>query len=135
MRKSAIVSAVAITVGISAWMFLPLRGQQAAAQSGPYLVNLVNLDIAPESFDKFMAAAKENGAASPKDPGCREFNIIVADNDPHHVVFFEAYDNAAALEAHRATDHFKKFIATTKDMVAKREVRQFSSEAMNMKGM
>jgi (4S)-4-hydroxy-5-phosphonooxypentane-2,3-dione isomerase len=135
MRKSAILSAVAVAVGISSWMLLPLRGHEAAAQSGPYLVNLVNLDIVPESFDKFMAAAKENGAASPKDSGCREFNIIVADNDPHHVVFFEVYDNAAALEAHRATDHFKKFVATTKDMVAKRDVRQFSSVAMNMKGM
>ena len=49
--------------------------------------------------------------------------------------FFEVYDNAAALEAHRATDHFKKFVATTKEMVAKRDVRQFSSVAMNMKGM
>jgi hypothetical protein len=42
---------------------------------------------------------------------------------------------AAALEAHRATDHFKKHAATTKDMVAKRDVRQYSSIAMNMKGM
>jgi autoinducer 2-degrading protein len=135
MRKSAILSAIAGVVCISTWMLLPLRNHQAAAQSGPYLINLVNLDIVPESFDKFMELAKENGAASPKDPGCREFNIAVAANDPHHVVFFEVYDNAAALEAHRATDHFKKFAASTKDMVAKREVRQLSSVAMNMKGM
>ena len=33
------------------------------------------------------------------------------------------------------TDHFKKYAATTKDMIAKREVRSFSSVAMNMKGM
>ncbi|HEY1981216.1 MAG TPA: putative quinol monooxygenase [Xanthobacteraceae bacterium] len=135
MRKSAILSATAVVVCISALVLLPLRSHQAAAQSGPYLINLVNLDIVPESFDKFMAAAKENGTASPRDPGCREFNIAVAANDPHHVMFFEVYDNAAALEAHRATDHFKKYMATAKDMVAKREVREFSSVAMNMKGM
>jgi (4S)-4-hydroxy-5-phosphonooxypentane-2,3-dione isomerase len=135
MRKSAILSGMAAVVFILAWMLLPLRSHQAAAQSGPYLINLVNLDIVPESFDKFIAAAKENAAASPKDPGCREFNIAVAANDPHHLVFFEVYDNAAALAAHQATDHFKKFAATTKDMVAKRDIRQFSSVAMNMKGM
>ena len=120
---------------MTAWLLSPLRSDPAAAQSGPYLVNAVNLDIVPADFDKFIVAAKENGAASTKDPGCREFNILVADNDPHHVLFFEVYDNAAALKAHEATDHFKKFMTTTKDMVAKRQVRQFSSVAMNMKGM
>jgi autoinducer 2-degrading protein len=79
--------------------------------------------------------AKENGAASTKDPGCREFDIMVAKDDPHHVFFFEVYDNAAALDAHRATDHFKKYAAATKDMVAKRDVKQFLSVEMNMKGM
>ena len=42
---------------------------------------------------------------------------------------------AAALDAHRATDHFKKYQTTTANMVAKRDVRGFSSVAMNMKGM
>jgi quinol monooxygenase YgiN len=49
------------------------------------------------------------------------------------VFIFEVYDNAAAFEAHRATDHFKKYAATTKDMVAKRDARAFQSVAMNMK--
>jgi quinol monooxygenase YgiN len=135
MRKSIIIPAAAIALTVGAWTLLPLRGHQAVAQSAPYLVNAVNLDIVPEQFDKFMEVAKENGAASTKDPGCREFNIVVAQNDPRHVMFFEVYDNAAALDAHRATDHFKKFQAATKDMVAKRDIRQFLSVAMNMKGM
>jgi (4S)-4-hydroxy-5-phosphonooxypentane-2,3-dione isomerase len=135
MQKSIIMPAAAIALAVAAWTLLPIPDHQAAAQSGPYLVNAVNLDIVPEQFDKFMEVANENGAASVKDPGCREFDIVVAQNDPHHVMFFEVYDNAAALDAHRATDHFKKYQATTKDMVAKRDVRQFSSVAMNIKGM
>lgn len=47
---------------------------------------------------------------------------------------FEAYDNPAALEAHRATDHFKAYAAAVKELVAKREVRVFTSVAMNAKG-
>ena len=48
---------------------------------------------------------------------------------------FEVYENAAAAEAHAATEHFKKYKAITKDMVAKREAKLLWSVAMNMKGM
>ena len=48
--------------------------------------------------------------------------------------FFEVYDNAAALDAHRQTDHFKKYAAITKEMVAKRDSHPLSSVAMNIKG-
>jgi quinol monooxygenase YgiN len=134
MRTSIVMPASALAIAAAAWLLLPLRGHEAAAQAGPYLVNAINLDIIPDQFDKFMAAAKENAEASVKDPGCREFNVVVANNDPHHVMFFEVYDNAAALDAHRQTEHYKKYQETTKDMVAKRDVRQMSSVSMNLKG-
>ena len=41
------------------------------------------------------------------------------------------YDNAAALDAHRATEHLKTYAAGTKDMVANRKVDQLSSVGMN----
>ena len=132
MRKSIIVPAAAVAIAVGTWMFLPMRGHEAAAQAGPYIVNAINLDIAPDQFDKFMEAAKENAAASTKDPGCREFNIVVSKDDPHHIMFFEVYDNAAALDVHRATDHFKKYQAATKDMVTKRDVKRFFSVSMNI---
>jgi autoinducer 2-degrading protein len=134
MRKSIIMPAAGVVIAVGTWAFLPMRGHEAAAQAGPYVVNAINLDVAPDQFDKFMEAAKENAAASTKDPGCREFNIVVSKDDPHHIMFFEVYDNAAALDIHRATDHFKKYQAATKDMVTKRDAKQFLSVAMNMKG-
>jgi (4S)-4-hydroxy-5-phosphonooxypentane-2,3-dione isomerase len=131
--KSITIAFAAIALSAGAWLLLPISSRLAAAQTGPLYINLVELDIVPAEFDKFMEAIKENGAASVKDPGCREFNIIVSEKEPHHVLLFEVYDNAAALEAHRATDHFKKYQATTANMVAKREVRAFASVAMNIK--
>jgi autoinducer 2-degrading protein len=89
----------------------------------------------PGQVDNFLAALKENGAASVKEPGCREFDIAVSQKDPNHVFIFEVYDSAAAAEAHPATEHFKKYKAATKDMVVKREVKPLSSVAMNLKGM
>ena len=50
-------------------------------------------------------------------------------------MLFEVYDSPAALDLHRTTDHFKKYQATTANMVAKCEARAFSSVAMNTKGM
>lgn len=134
MRATLIIAAATSAVALAAFALLPLNTGKAQAQSGPYIVNSINLDIIPEQFDKFMEVAKENAAASTKDPGCREFNIMVAKDDPHHVMFFEVYENAAALDFHRGTDHFKKFQAATKDMALKRDVKQFMSVAMNIKG-
>jgi (4S)-4-hydroxy-5-phosphonooxypentane-2,3-dione isomerase len=135
MRKlrSITITVAAIAASASAWILLPMSSRLAVAQTGPLYINLVELDIVPAEFDKFIEALKENGAASVKDPGCREFNIIVSEKDPHHVLIFEVYDNAAALEAHRATDHYKKYQATVANMVAKRDVRAFDSMAMNIK--
>jgi quinol monooxygenase YgiN len=135
MSKSIMMPAAAVTLALVAWLLLPARHHEAAAQSGPLYINAVDLDIVPADFDKYIAALKENGAAAVKEPGCREFNITVSQKDPNHVFIFEVYDSAAALDDHRATDHFKKYAATTKEMVAKRDVRAMSSVAMNMKGM
>ena len=92
-------------------------------------------DIVPGQVDNYLAAAKENAAAAVKEPGCRAFDILVSQKDPNHVLLVEAYDNAAAVEAHRETAHFKKYAGIIKEMIAKREARPFSSVAMNAKGM
>jgi autoinducer 2-degrading protein len=130
MWKSSIIAA---TLAFAA-LLLPSSHDQALAQSAGLTVVAVDLDIAPGQIDNYLAAIKENGAAAVKEPGCREFNISVSEKDPNHVLLFEVYDNAAALEAHRATDHFKKYAATVKEMVAKRDIRMFTSAAFNSKG-
>ena len=133
MWKSAVSTVLAL--GLAAWLLLPLRSEQAAAQSGPLYVNLVELDIVPAEMDKFMAAIKENGANAVKEPGCKMFNITVSATEPNHVLLFEVYNDAAALDTHRGTDHFKKYQAATANMVAKRNVRAFSGVALNVKAM
>ncbi len=134
MLKSITVTA-ALALSVTAWVLLPMRSHEAMAQSGPLFISAVEYDIVPGQVDNFLAALKENGAASVKEPGCRELDITVSQKDPNHVFIFEVYDNAAAAEAHTATEHFKKYKAATKDMVAKREAKLLWSVAMNMKGM
>ena len=135
MLKSIMIPATALSLAVAAWLVLPLRGHDAVADTGPLYINAVDLDIQPGQIDQYLALLKVNGAASVKEPGCHEFNITVSQKDPNHVFIFEVYDNAAAVEAHRATDHFKTYAAATKDMIVKRDARALSSVAMNMKGM
>jgi len=134
MWKS-ITATGAIALSLTAWVLLPTFGRQALAQSGPFLINAVEYDIVPGQIDNFLAALKENGAASVKEPGCHEFNVSVSQKDPNHVLIYEVYNDAAAAEAHTATDHFKKYKAATAGMTTKREAKSYSSVAMNMKGM
>jgi len=134
MLKSVAITGVVILAAITV-VLLPIRNREAVAQSGPLLINAVEYDVVPGQVDNFLAALKENGAASVKELGCREFDIAVSQKDANHVFILEVYDNAAAAEAHTATEHFKKYKAATAGMTTKREARSYSSVAMNMKGM
>jgi len=134
MLKAITVTA-AMALSVTAWVLLPTHGRLALAQSGPFLINAVEYDVVPGQIDNFLAALKENGAASVKEPGCRELNISVSQKDPNHVFIYEVYNDAAAAEAHAGTDHFKKYKAATAGMTTKREAKSYLSVAMNMKGM
>jgi quinol monooxygenase YgiN len=124
---------LSLSLALAAALFVLAPGQRAVAQSAGLLINAVDIDVAPGQIDNYLAALKENGAEAVKEPGCREFNIHVRANDPNHVFIYEVYDNAAALEAHRQTPHFKKYAATTASMVAKRDVHPLTSVALNAK--
>jgi len=125
------VGVASLLAGVLTVASLPSR--DAAAQSSGGYINTVDLDIVPDQMGKFIELARENGAASIKEPGCREFNISVLDGNPNHVFVYEVYDNDAALSAHLNSDHFKKFIAATAKIITGRNVRAMSPIAFNSK--
>jgi len=131
MLKSVWIAAAAIVLLAASAIVLPMPGQQVVAQSAGMFVNAVDLDIVPAEREKFLAAITENGMASVKEPGCRRFDILNLASDPNHFLLYEIYDNEAALKAHRETEHFKKYMATTAKMIAKRDARPMSVIASN----
>lgn len=132
LRSIALTTAVALAV--AAWLLVPARNQQAAAQSGKLFIAAVEYDVVPGKVDDFLAAVSENGAASVQEPGCREFDVTVSQTDPNHVFILEVYDNEDALKSHVTTDHFKKYKAATAGMTSKRQEQRLWSVAMNLKG-
>jgi (4S)-4-hydroxy-5-phosphonooxypentane-2,3-dione isomerase len=134
MRKSDYVCAAAAVLLLAGAALLQLPGREAAAQAGGVYVNAVDLDINPADMPKFLELIKENASSAVKEPGCREFNVTVLAKDPNHVFLYEVYENEAALNTHRGTDHFKKYAAATANMVTGRNVRGMSVIAFNSKG-
>ena len=106
---------------------IPLAREDAMAQSRSAYINAVDLDIVPSERDKFLAAIEEDAAATAKEPGCLQFDVLMLTNDPNHLFLYEVYESEAAFRAHRDLDHFKKYTATTAKMVAKRVTRAMTA--------
>jgi hypothetical protein len=71
MRKSSIMSSIAVAVTAATWALLPVGSNKAGAQSGQFYVVTAEFEIVAADFDKFVALAKENAAAAIKEPGCQ----------------------------------------------------------------
>lgn len=91
-------------------------------------VLLVNIRIKPENVERFMKGIGENARAARKEPGCRQFEVLVDPKDRTQVVLFEVYDDEKAFEAHQQTPHFKKYLAEAVPLLASR-ARQVLSKA------
>jgi quinol monooxygenase YgiN len=81
----------------------------------------VNIRIKPENVDAFMKGVLENAMNARKEPGCRQFEVLVDQQDRTKVMLFEVYDDEKAFEAHQQTPHFKKYLAEAVPLLASRE--------------
>ena len=93
-------------------------------------VLLVNIRIKPDNVERFMKGVGENARAARKEPGCRQFDVLVDPKDKAKVVLFEVYDDEKAFEAHQATAHFKKYLAEAVPLLASRERQILSKVAL-----
>jgi len=84
-------------------------------------VLVVNIRVKPESVESFMKKLGENAAAARKEPGCRQFDVLVDPKDRTKVMLYEVYDDEKAFEAHQQTPHFKKYLAEAVPLLASRE--------------
>ena len=88
-------------------------------------VLVVNIRIKPENVDKWLPMALENMRAARKEPGCKQFEVLVDPKDRTKVMLYEIYDDEKAFEAHQATPHFKKYLAEAVPLLAHRERQVF----------
>jgi len=89
-------------------------------------VLVVNIRVKPESVERWMSMALENAREARKEPGCRQFEVLVDPKDKTKVLLFEIYNDEKAFEAHQATSHFKKYLAEAVPLLASRERQVFT---------
>lgn len=81
---------------------------------------IVSLDVHAERLDQFLAAIVENAHRTFNDEhGCRYFDVTRDTQDPSHFIFYELYDDEAAIDAHRKAPHFARWRETADVCVVK----------------
>ena len=81
----------------------------------------VNIRIKPENVDAFMKKLQANAAAARKEPGCKQFDVLVDPQDKTKVMLYEVYDDEKAFEVHQQGAAFKAYVAEAVPLLASRE--------------
>lgn len=90
----------------------------SAATAGGHVV-IAELEAKPGHLYEFVALARSFAAeCCAREPGCRQFQVVRLESSPLRVLFFEVYDNVAAFDAHRASEHLVRFKLARQHLVA-----------------
>ncbi len=68
----------------------------------------VRMKFLPADREAIDECLRELTAASRQEPGCVSYIPHIVETDPTTVLIYEQYQDDAALEAHRATEHFER---------------------------
>jgi quinol monooxygenase YgiN len=69
----------------------------------------VRMRFTSEDREQVTELLRELALASRQEPGCVTFIPHFIEGDPDTVLIYEQYRDHAAQEAHRASEHFRKF--------------------------
>jgi len=81
-------------------------------------VQMAEIEIDPAQLEPYQAAVKEQiEAAIRLEPGVLVLYAVSQRDNPSHIRVFEIYRDMAAYRSHLESTHFKKYKATTQNMV------------------
>jgi quinol monooxygenase YgiN len=98
-------------------------------------VLIVEFQVKPESLAKFNELIAVNAKASvAAEPGCRQFDVLRALDDPNRIVLYEVYDSEAAFKTHLEQAHTKTFLGQVKELVTKQTAVKLARSVAPTKG-
>ena len=112
-------------VVLGASVLASFSGGSAVAEDvkEPY-VRLAEIEIDPAQLEPYKTAVKEQIEAAVRlEPGVLALYSVVDKEKPAHIFVFEMYADVDAYKAHLETAHFKKYKATTQNMVKSLKLR------------
>lgn len=93
------------------------------------------VQILPDKLEQFREAVFANMRTSvATEPGVLYLYAVSFADDPLHWAFWEGYASEEAYEAHRATEHFKAYIAATADCLSDKELVPLAADCLVSKG-
>lgn len=98
-------------------------------------VLIVEFQVKPESLAQFNELIAVNAKASvASEPGCRQFDVLRALDDPCRIVLYEVYDSEDAFKTHLEQAHTKAFLGRAKELVTKQTVLKLTRTVAPAKG-
>jgi quinol monooxygenase YgiN len=70
---------------------------------------VVRIKFAQEDREEITEILRQLTTASRQEPGCVSYIPHRVEGDPDTVVIYEQYKDSAAADAHRQSEHFKKY--------------------------
>lgn len=78
----------------------------------------VNLKVKPGSVEAFRKAVLQHAKNSlEKEEACRRFDVCFDDDRPERIFLYEVYDDGAAFDLHRESDHYERFNEITSPLL------------------
>ncbi|MFH5776707.1 antibiotic biosynthesis monooxygenase [Paracoccus sp. NGMCC 1.201697] len=89
------------------------------------LIQLVQIEVHPGKRDAFVEAFRLNWEGARTEPGCIRFDLLCDPEDENSFSVYEMFEDEAALDAHRATDHYRRCVALIDPLMAGRRSKRF----------
>lgn len=74
------------------------------------IVVVAHWHVQPTSLQKVLALTEEVQRRSLEEPGCEGYEVFRGLAQAHHLVLVERYASEAAVEAHRASQHYRDIV-------------------------
>jgi len=72
--------------------------------------------VKEDKVNEFIENAKKLVEATRKEEGCISYGLFQDLNDPKILTFIEEWEDTAALEKHKNTEHFKMIVPILKNL-------------------
>lgn len=84
---------------------LTKRMSSTARSALPFSV-VVQAEIQPDRMEEFLKMIETNAQESRKEPGCLRFDVLRSQDNPNSFIFYEMYENPAAVDYHKQQPHY-----------------------------
>ena len=86
------------------------------------LMIVVEFEVKPELRDQFIEALRAQAQTTRAEDGCQQYDVMLPNNDPKHVLVVEKWRDEASHSAHLNGPSFAKARDASKEWIVDRKV-------------